>query len=114
MRAGDSHGLVLGTAELHEQSVLAAAAKVLSVLAHVSALGRGGNLAPFHPAITANTAPHRKAEASRCDSNGFSKPHSDTRACCAVSPIERQTLGFISHFWPSTNTPNTEPALARL
>lgn len=31
---------------------------------------------------------HRKDEASRCDTNGFSKPHSYIRACCAVSQIE--------------------------
>lgn len=56
MRADDLHGLSLETAELHEQCVLAEAARFLSVLACISILGRGGNLTLFHPAITSNTA----------------------------------------------------------
>lgn len=44
-----------------------------------------------HPVSSCNNikhSTHRKDEASRCDINEFSKPHSYTRACCAVSPIE--------------------------
>lgn len=57
VRANDLHGLLLEMAELHEQSVLTAAAKFLSVLTYISTLRRGGNLTLFHPAITSNTAP---------------------------------------------------------
>lgn len=56
MRVGDLHGLSLETAELHEQYVLAEAARFLSVLACISILGRGGNLTLFHPSVTSNTA----------------------------------------------------------
>ena len=71
------------------QSVLAAAANFLSVLAYISTLGRDSNLTLFHPAITPNTAPIERMK--HPDVTALGSPNlTATQVCCAVSPVGRK------------------------